>query len=114
MQHKQRGQDTTNSLSMGGIDLCFTCWNKLAHPRQQQYVAGLTRCDFCYGKDDVLRLTLKQSVRTGAKVTDKGRGSLALCSKCWQETGLQTMRRKPDNQTDPVRVFEMNARRVRS
>ena len=123
MQHKQRVAasgntnhvvDSKSSLSMGGIDLCFSDWARIAQPRQKQYIAGITTCDICLeDRDDTLRLTLKQSQRIEGKVRDKGRGSIVLCLDDWRMTGLPTMRSKPDTQTDPERVFTLNAERYR-
>jgi len=123
MQHKQRvnnkaGDDvvnTTSSLSMGGIDLCFTDWMRIAKPRMEQYVAGLTRCDICGAEDETLRITLKQSQRgQDGKVRDRGRGSIVLCLSDWERIGLPLMRHKPNRQQDPTRLFSLNARRHRS
>lgn len=122
MQHKQRvsndtGGDvvsTTSSLSMGGIDLCFSDWVRIAKPRMEQYVAGITRCDICGTEEDTLRITLKQSQRgQGGKVRDRGRGSIVLCLTDWERIGLPLMRNKPNRQQDPSRLFALNARRVR-
>ena len=122
MQHKQRVNaaatdhvtHSNSSLSMGGIDLCFSDWARIAQPRQQQYIAGITTCDICgEDRDDTLRLTLKQSQRIDGRVRDKGRGSIVLCLDDWRQIGLPTMRSKHDSQTDPERIFQLNAERYR-
>ena len=122
MQHKQRrGVDdgfmhgpAVSSLSMGGIDLCRDDWERIAQPRQQQYILGITDCDICGSGDKVLRLTLKQSYRDDkGRVRDRGKGSVALCVEDWKRIGLPTMRTKVDKQTDPVRTFILNAERAR-
>ena len=121
MQHKQRRGvntagdvvSTTVSLSMGGIDLCGTCWQSTAEPRMRQYLTDLTTCDICGSTEDTLRLTLKQSRRVNGEVKDRGRGSIVLCVADWERTGLEHMRSKPNGQQDPTRVFLLNARRHR-
>lgn len=118
MQHKQRvGTQsditrTTSSLSMGGIDLCGTCWQSIAEPRMQHYVSNIPECDICGRDDGTLRLTLKQSQRIEGKVRDRGRGSIVLCEEDWERIGLPKMRKKPNKQQDPARLFALNARRV--
>lgn len=119
MQHKQRRNvntagdvvSTTASLSMGGIDLCGTCWQSTAEPRMRQYITDIITCDICGAEEDTLRLTLKQSRREDGKVRDRGRGSIVLCVNDWERTGLQHMRQRPNSQQDPTRVFLLNARR---
>jgi hypothetical protein len=121
MQHKQRigsqptteVTNTTSSLSMGGIDMCFSCWVRIAKPRMEQYMAGITTCDLCDADVNTLRLTLKQSQRIEGKVRDRGRGSIVLCLADWQRIGLPHMRSKPNKQQDPARLFAVNAYRVR-
>lgn len=123
MQHKPRqhtadiaGYESTNTLSMGGVDLCQMCWEQVAQPRSLEYIRDIDRCDFCNAKEGrtIIRLTIKQSKREGAKVVDRGKGSLALCGECWADYGLPKMRSKPDKQTLAGRLFRLNARRVGS
>jgi hypothetical protein len=96
---------------MGGIDMCQRCWARIASNRTTSYVRDITECDICHGPEP-LRMTLKQSIREGRKVRDRGRGSIAMCRGCWQTRGLPHMRRRADKQTDPARIFELNARRI--
>ena len=120
MQHKQRVAEknidgvvsTKSSLSMGGIDLCFSDWLRIAEPRMKDYITDIRACDICGNEDATLRLTLKQSHRTEhGTVKDRGRGSIVLCRDDWRRIGLPLMRRKPNRQQDPARLFAVNAER---
>lgn len=118
LQHKPRvGEEDigppSSSLSMGGLDMCQRCWVNIAEARTKNYIRYIEECDICHGPDP-LRLTLKQSIREGLKVHDRGRGSIALCRGCWTTRGLPNMRRKVNKQTDPALIFELNACRVSS
>jgi hypothetical protein len=98
MTRKERDPDgAKHSISRGGLDMCRPDWERIAKPRMKSETLdwmspGEGICDRCRSTDEVIRYTLKKSVRDGGVVRDIAGGGINLCHECWQTTAKPRMR----------------------
>lgn len=100
--HNMADPDRVASISAGGIDMCFECWDRIARPRMGKgghQHRNITKCDRCKevfkGYTEPLRYTMKVTVRQeDGKVVTRGGGGVVLCHACWRKVGFSKMRSK--------------------